>query len=184
MTKRAERLTAENVDDFFKLHSGECGWCYCTAWWVPTWDGWTDRTDEQNRQFRAELFKRREYDGYLLYVDEKPVGWCQVGKRDRLAKLVRQYKLQPNAAIWAITCFMIRPEYRKKGLAGYIVKVILEDLRKQGIKLVQSFPQRTKSREDGEHWRGPENIFLKAGFKIERDDKNHPVLSINLSQNT
>ncbi len=180
MTKRVERLSADNVGDFFKIHSGECGFCYCTAWWVPTWEGWADRTDQENRRFRDELFSRGEYDGYLLYVDSQPAGWCQVGPRDRLTKLVKQYHLQPNHAIWAITCFVITPQFRKQGCATHLLKVILEDLRTRGIKTVQAFPKRSGILTLGEHWKGSMDMYISEGFKVERDDLHHPVLSMIL----
>ena len=179
MNRRVERLSSSNIDDFFKVHSGECGWCYCTAWWVPNWEGWTERTDEQNRIFREELLQRGEYDGYLLFLDDQPAGWCQVGQRDRLHKLVKQYNLEPNPEIWAITCFVIRPEYRRQGLASYMLKVILEDMKFRGVKIIEAYSKRTESKNAGEHWKGPEEMYLNAGFKTERDDPSRPVLSIH-----
>jgi len=180
MNKRVVHLSADNVADFMKVHSGECGWCYCTAWWHPTWEGWTERKDEQNLAFRQELFNKGEYDGYLLYVEDQPAGWCQTGRRDRLSKLVSQYQLQPNPEAWAITCFVIRPEYRKQGCATYLLKVILEDLQKQNVKQVQAFPKQAGYLSPGEHWKGPIDMYLSVGFKVERDDLHHPVLTITL----
>ena len=80
---------ASRREDFFAVHSeiNDCGWCSCVAWWVPTWDGWGNRTASENRELRESLCERGEYDGYLLYLDGAPVGWCQVGPRDRLEKL-------------------------------------------------------------------------------------------------
>jgi len=178
MNRRVKLLNADNIDDFFKVHSGECGWCYCTAWWVPTWEGWTKRSDDENRQFRLDLFTKGEFDGYILYVENKPAGWCQVGQRDRLTKLIKQYKLEPNPEVWAITCFVIKPEYRNNGLAVYMLKVILEDLKARGVKLVQAFPKRTDSNKPGEHWKGPERMYVSIGFTVERDDRNNPILSM------
>jgi GNAT superfamily N-acetyltransferase len=181
MNTRVVRLSADNTSDFYKVHSGECGWCYCTAWWTSTWEGWTDRQDEDNRKLRDSLFEGGEYDGYLLYIDELPVGWCQVGRRDRLKKLISQYKLEANPEIWAITCFVIKPKYRGIGLADSLLKAILEDLKGRGVKEVEAFPNRTHSTNAGEHWRGPESLFDNAGFKVKRDDPNRPVFSINLN---
>ncbi len=180
MNKRVVRLSADNVGDFMNVHSGECGWCYCTAWWVPSWEGWTKRSDEENRLYRLDLFNKGEFDGYIIYVENKPAGWCQVGKRDRLCKLIKQYNLEAKSEIWAITCFVIRPEFRNKWLAAYALKVILEDLESRGVKVIQAFPKRTDSNKPGEHWKGPERMYVSMGFTIERDDPNNPILSILL----
>src|SRR5262245_36045641 len=100
-------LTEENLADFFALHCEMYGesWCNCVAWHVPTWDGWGQRTAEQNLHLRQDLFARGEYDGYLLYDDGNPVAWCQCGPRDRLSKLTATYALESAAEIWAVTCF-------------------------------------------------------------------------------
>jgi hypothetical protein len=92
--------------DFLALHddANDAGWCRCVAWWTPTWEGWGERTAEENLALREELLERGEYDGYLAYAGGVPVGWCQAGPRDRLAKLARQFGLAPDPHTWAITC--------------------------------------------------------------------------------
>ncbi|OFZ52075.1 MAG: hypothetical protein A2381_06095 [Bdellovibrionales bacterium RIFOXYB1_FULL_37_110] len=163
--------------DFYQVHSKENGegWCNCVAWWLPTWDGWDQRSAEDNREFRNSLFEQSEFDGYLLYLDEKPIGWCQCGRRDRFSKLVTQSKLDPSPETWAITCLVIIPAYRKKGFAHIFLKDILTDLENKGIKHVQGFPKCGQTLSDGEAWTGPESLFVKAGFVVERA---HPLWPI------
>lgn len=172
------------MSDFYALHSeknGE-GWCFCVAWWVPTWDGWGQRTAQQNRQLRESLCRRGEYDGYLLYVDGEPAGWCQVGRRDRLQKLLRDYALEPAPDVWALTCFVVAPRYRRQGLAGALLDETLMDLQRRGVRQVEAYPRRGAS-HDGELWTGPEPIFRAAGFRIARDDAERPVLVVELAAN-
>src|SRR5689334_13710783 len=98
MHTEVRRLTPDLVPQFHAVHSpaeGE-GWCACVAWWVPSWDGWGDRSAEQNQALRAELFARGEHDGYLFYAGGALAGWCQAGLRDRLPNLVRTYALAPS----------------------------------------------------------------------------------------
>ena len=59
------RFDANCRADFFALHSAanDAGWCYCAAWWVPSWHGWGERTAAQNRALREQLCVRGEYDG-------------------------------------------------------------------------------------------------------------------------
>ncbi len=35
---------------------------------------------QENRALREELFAKQIYDGYLVYIDGEPQGWCQVGQ--------------------------------------------------------------------------------------------------------
>lgn len=152
--------------DFFRLHcpANESGWCYCVAWWVDSWDDWAERTAEQNRQLRQSLLTKGEYDGYLLFKGDEPVGWCQVGRRDRLMKLVNQMQIDPDPNIWAITCFLVAPAFRQQGIAGQMLQMVLADLRARGVSIVEAYPKRGTDLEAADLWNGPEGMFAKAGF--------------------
>lgn len=177
MNLKVVPLDADRKDDFYRIHCDECGhgWCFCVAWWIPTWKGWEQRTSEENRKMREQLFDVGHYDGYLMYNDKKPIGWCQVGPRDRLDKLCDEYMLPSDHDAWAITCFIIAPEFREIGLGYYMLWEILKDLKQRGVKYVQAFPRRGKDLEAEELWAGPESYFKKAEFTLERDHPLYPV---------
>lgn len=162
---RVERLGPSGRADFFRLHSPENGegWCCCTAWWTETWDGWGERTEAENRALRESLFDRGEWDGYLLYAGDEPVGWCQAGPRDRLAKLVAQFGRPPDPGAWAVTCFVVAPPFRRRGAARALLRGVLRDLAERGAARVEAFP-RPGAAEPGEMWTGPEALYLEAGF--------------------
>ena len=176
-------LDADHEDDFWKIHNKEnnSGWCYCVAWWTSTWDAWSLRTAEENKARRKELFRLGQYDGYLLYIDDKPAGWCQVGLRDRLINLCHQYKFDPDHDAWAITCFLLLPEHREIGLAHYFLTEILKSLQNKGVLFVQGFPRRGSNLSADNVWTGPEAVFQKAGFELEHDDPLYPIYSLQLS---
>lgn len=169
---------AERWDDFRAFHCAQngAGWCFCVAWWVETWEGWGERTAAQNLALRQELCARGEHDGYLLYDGARPVGWCQVGRRDRLAKLVRQYVLEPDPGAWAVTCFEIAPGSRRRGAASFLLGEVLADLARRGVERVQAFPRRGAGEEEGRLWTGPEGMYARAGFRVVREDPHRPVM--------
>jgi len=177
MDIKVRPLTPETKDDFFRLHSekNNHGWCYCVAWWVPTWEGWSKRTAEDNRNMRDHLFQIDQYDGYLMYDGDIPIGWCQVGPRDRLKKLITEYRLANDSEAWAVTCFFILREYREIGLGQFMLGEILVDLTAKGVKYIQGFPRRGRHVNVDDLWTGPEKYFIDAGFSLERDDPNYPV---------
>ena len=164
------RLEPALREAFFALHceANGGGWCNCIAWWVPTWDGWGDRTAEGNRALREELFDRGEYDGYLLFVEEgggeQPVGWCQVGPRDRLTKLARQFALEPAPDTWAITCFFVAPAYRRQGLVRELVQQVLRDIAQRGAREVEAFPKLGDDLDAEDLWTGPRALLEAEGF--------------------
>ena len=182
MALAVRRLEPRGRDDFFRVHCPENGadWCFCVAWWVETWDGWGERTAEANRLLREELFERGELDGYLLTDDGEPVGWCQAGLRDRLAKLAVQFELEPDPGTWAITCFLIVTPRRRSGLAGFLLRGVLEDLRARGARRVEAFPKRGAELDAMDMWNGPEAMFRSEGFEVVRDDPWRPVLALEL----
>ncbi|MCP3916432.1 MAG: GNAT family N-acetyltransferase [bacterium] len=176
MTLQIHRHGQSREADFEKLNCGPG--CHCVAWWVPTWDGWGARTEEQNSALRQKLYDRGEYDGYLAYDGDEPVGWCQVGARDRLEKLREQFELAPDPHTWAITCFYVRESSRRSGVARTLLWRILDDLPEQGARRVEAFPKRGHS--VGEMWNGPEALFIEHGFQVVREDALRPVLALEL----
>jgi GNAT superfamily N-acetyltransferase len=171
-------LTPERRADFWAVHRAPaCRGCACVAWWVPTWEEWDARTPEQNEALRDQLFAQGEDDGYLIYDRGLPVGWLQAGPRDRLPKLARMYRLTPDPAAWAITCFQILPEHRGRGLATALLRGAVADLRARGVRLIEAFPVHSGPEvSPGERWTGTVGLFTRAGFRPVPGDPALPVL--------
>ena len=166
MSVRIERFRPELRDEFRSLHSdaNDAGWCRCVAWWVPTWDGWGERTPEENAALRESLCDAGEYDGLLAFDDDLPVGWCQVGPRDRLAKLVTQLELEPDASVWAVTCFVVAPSHRRRGVAALLLAEAVATARDSGARSIEGYPRTGSTHDDGGVWTGPAALFASAGF--------------------
>lgn len=178
MIREVFRFDSARREDFFRLHANEqldLG-CYCAFWWISR-EEYKQNTAEDNRQVREVLLERGEYDGYLLYVDGEAAGWCQVGRRDRLQKLVDQFRLEPDPETWAITCFVIHPQYHRQGMATYLLGEVLADLELREVRRVEAFPKRGPDLDIYDLWNGPEEMFHKAGFQVVRDDPKRPILA-------
>lgn len=171
------RLNNSLRDAFYELHSEACdaGWCRCVAWWVWSFEGWEDRTAEQNRALRDSLFDRDERDGYLLFHGARPVGWCQVVQKDRPPNLATQLNLPPDADAVAIGCLLIHPDHRRAGLAREMLRRVLDDLRDRGVKTVYTYPKSTTDQTPNQHWTGPEDLYQEFGFSLFRDDNTRRV---------
>lgn len=176
---RVEQFRAELLEDFRALHSdaNRAGWCRCVAWWVPTWDGWGERTARQNTALRESLCRRGEYDGLLAYDGSEPVGWCQVGPRDRLTKLVVQLELEPDPSVWAVTCFLVTPSHRRRGVATALLAGAVAAARNAGAARLEAYP-RTEAAEPEEMWTGPTGPFETAGFELVRQGSQRSVWSL------
>lgn len=175
---RVERFGPERWDDFLAVHheAKGAGACRCVAWWVESWEGWLERSAEENLALRESLCARGEYDGYLAYDGARPIGWCQVGPRDRLIKLARQFELEPDPSAWAITCFQIDPDHRRRGVARALLEFVLADLPERGARTLEAFPKRGEALEEGELWNGPAALFRSLGFETARTGPVREVL--------
>jgi GNAT superfamily N-acetyltransferase len=151
------------------------------AWWVPSWDGWGERTGEANHALRQDLFAQGQDDGYLLYEGGQPVGWAQVGPRDRLAKLVREYGLAPLPDAWAVTCLLLIPSVRGRGWARLLLREVLRDLPSRGVEVVEAFPRRGQGLDAGAVWTGPEALFIEFGFELVQEHPRRPRYRLSLS---
>jgi ribosomal protein S18 acetylase RimI-like enzyme len=186
----ARRFAPGLEADFDALHArghspdGAPGpWCHCVAWWVPTWEGWSDRSAADNRSLRAALCARGEYDGYLGYLAGAPgaVAWCQAGPRDRLVKLRSQLGLErdPHGQTWALSCFFVAPAFRRRGVAERLLHLVLADLPRRGARRVEAYP-RLVAEGDDELWNGPQALFARAGFQVERRAEPRVVMTLAL----
>lgn len=164
-TFRVERFHAGLNADFDRVHStaNGAGWCRCVAWWVPTWEGWGERSAVENAALRAELCERGEYDGLLAYDGAEPVGWCQLGPRDRLEKLVRQLGVDASPETWAVTCFLVAPGARGNGVARALLEEAIETSRTDGGARLEGYPRFSVDGPD-DLWTGPEALYRGAGF--------------------
>jgi GNAT superfamily N-acetyltransferase len=172
------RFGPEMCGEFLALHgqANGAGWCRCVAWWASTWEGWGSRTAEENQALRERLWAEGDVGYYLLRADGQPAGSCQVGPRDRLEKLVRQYALPPDPGTWAISCFLIAPVHRRRGHAAFLLAEVLADLARRGVRRVEAYPRRGEGLDESDLWTGPEAMYLRAGFTVIRDHPTRPVL--------
>ncbi|MDH5333462.1 MAG: GNAT family N-acetyltransferase [Thermoleophilia bacterium] len=180
---RVERFRPQLRETYGRLHSERngAGWCHCVAWWVPTWDGWGERTAAENAGLRGALCDRGEYDGLLALVGDEPAGWCQLGPRDRLAKLVAQLALEPDGAAWAVTCFLVVPAWRRRGVATALLARAVEVARDEGATHLEGYPRDGGRLADGEAWTGTTSLFASAGFACVRESGPRSVYRLRLA---
>jgi GNAT superfamily N-acetyltransferase len=176
-----KRLNSQNEAEFARIHceATRNGWCQCVAWWVPNWDGWGERTADENSALRRKLFADGVHDGYLIYADGQLAGWCQAWKRDAFAKLAVQFGVASQDDAWMIGCVLILPAYRARGVAAQALSQIVDDLKLRGARSIDAYPRRG-AQEAGELWNGPESTYAGLGFAVVREDAKRPVLRLKL----
>lgn len=176
---RIKRLSPESEAEFARIHCDATGngWCRCVAWWVPTWDGWGERTAEDNAALRGKLFEDGVHDGYLIYSGDELAGWCQAWRRDAFVKLAAQFGVSSDDDAWMIGCVLILPAFRGRGVATQALSSIVDDLKFRGAQSVDAYPKRG-AQEARELWNGPESTYARLGFAVVREDAKRPVLRL------
>ncbi len=177
---RVSPFNPSNRKDFFEFHTRSGDNCFCSAWWVDTWEGWLEQSPQENRALREDLLAKGDYDGYLLYHDERVIGWCQVGTRDRFAKLLSQFDLTIDPKTWAISCIRIDENFQRKGAATYLLGEILSSLSKKGIERVEAYPKLDSKLSAIHQWTGPKGLYEKAGFKLVKENESRAIYAIEL----
>lgn len=141
--------------------------CYCLE---------SHLADEQRYQ---EVFERRmvakalidsgKMTGYLLYDGDRPVGWCNAGKKAAFRPLVEDpaYFTTRPEDIGILYCLDIAEGWQGKGLASLAVSRFLEDARASGYRFVEGYP--FTKRDYPWQYHGPVRLYEKLGFTLFRE---------------
>jgi GNAT superfamily N-acetyltransferase len=167
---------------------GDPGRCWC-QWFYR--GGTADRASAgANRDaLRRQVDERPP--GVLGYLDGTPSGWCAVAPRPTYTRLTRSRLLagRPaedlvDAAVWAVTCFVVRRSARGRGLAGPLLAGAVDLARRGGATVVEGYPVDLAERPrttSAELYHGPLQVFLRAGFaEVARPQPGRPVVRLVL----
>jgi GNAT superfamily N-acetyltransferase len=183
-------VTPERVADYQTYFDHDAfrdypGWqsCYCMETHrTQTDEEWAVRTAQDNRRDMTRSIKDGDVTALLAYVDGKPVGWCNYGETTRLNGVMHRFGL--NAAeqqgVGSLACFVIAAPYRKHGVATALLDAALERLRSRGVRVAEAYPARKQDSPQG-NYRGPLQMFLRAGFEPYRETERHIIVRKQLA---
>jgi len=125
--------------------------------------------------------------GLLAFLDGEPVGWCAVEPRIEYESIVRGGRVQwkgreedrDDPGVWAITCFITRGGFRKRGIARALARAAVEHARAHGAHAVEGYPL-TKGGISDEMHVGSIGIFAAAGLsEVSRPSVRRAVMRID-----
>jgi len=152
--------------------------CYCMETHrTQTDEEWAVRTPADNRRDMSKGIKEGGVTALLAYVDGKPVGWCNYGETTRLNGVMHRFGLNvaEQQGVGSLACFVIAAPYRKHGVASALLDVALERLRARGVRVAEAYPARNQSSPQS-NYRGPLQMFLRAGFEPYRETERHIIV--------
>lgn len=157
---------------------GEAARCQC-QWFKARDRDWRSLPVEA----RAERLRKQtdcghpgsgSTSGLVAYLDGEPVGWCAVEPRTAYPRL-RQMRVpwagrdedRTDPDVWAVTCFVTRVGYRRRGVSRALARAAVDFARARGARAVEGYPLvLAPGREAtwGELYVGSASIFADAGL--------------------
>jgi ribosomal protein S18 acetylase RimI-like enzyme len=175
-------LTPTLIEDFLyyfdnTAFSDNPDWakCYCHFYhFAGTNKKFSKRTPGKNRKSSKELILSGKMNGLIAYLDEKPVGWCNLNSKENFAKI--PYEEESNYKIISLVCFVIAPSYRKQGIARQLLKYACSSSKEKGYDLIEVYPRKGEDLSDAHSYRGPFSLYTSEGFTIYKEFKDYYVM--------
>lgn len=157
--------------------------------------GWTPATRaERAAALREETNcskpRARATSGLVAYLDGEPVGWCAVEPRTAFRRLTQTVwrgrdEDKQDDGVWAVTCFITRAGYRKRGVTYALARAAVELARSRGARAIEGYPMITEPDKEitwgelhvGSHW-----VFADAGFtEVSHPSSRRRVMRIDFA---
>lgn len=134
-------------------------------------------TRESNRSSVINLIEEDKMTGYLVFENDKPIGWCNANDRLNYQRLLRDYDFIDNAddKVCSIVCFLIHPDYRRQGIAQKILEKIILDYSNKGYDYIEAYPRKGAS-PGASSFKGPLELYERYDFKINKEHDGYSVM--------
>ena len=123
-----------------------------------------------SREVAARALCEREHPpGVVTYRDGVPVGWCNIGPRAEIPRLVRSTLIRPvdDVPVWSIICVVVRGGHRRQGVVGQLIEGAVAWAASQGAPAVEAHPVDPLGRMDTTMaFVGTRSMFERAGFSV------------------
>jgi ribosomal protein S18 acetylase RimI-like enzyme len=143
--------------------------CYCYfPYHDPAETRWPERSAQDNRAAICASIRAGTAMGYLAYIDEEVVGWCNAAPR-RLYPMLQDEPAPDSERTGTIFCFIVAPALRGRRIASALLDAACAGLAAQGLRFAEARPVKQATTEAGNHL-GPLAMYLAVGFSIVRED--------------
>jgi GNAT superfamily N-acetyltransferase len=166
---------------------GDPSRCQCQRYKMQPGESWASvGAEELALRLRAQTEcghrQSSTTSGLVAYVDAEPVGWCAVEPRTAYPRLLLTTRVawegraedKADASVWAVTCFVTRAGFRRRGVSRALARAALEFARDRGARALEGYPMITQPGQEvpwGELHVGSRNVFVAAGF----EEVSHPT---------
>jgi GNAT superfamily N-acetyltransferase len=162
--------TAERWPDVVNLmgRNGDKG-CWCQAPRGRAVGYGKAAPGARRKALRSQIENDDPPPGLLAYVDGEIAGWCGFGPRPDLPRLERSRTIPKidDKPVWSILCFLVRPGYRRRGVAAALLDGVVQLARRSRAPGVEAYPIDPEGGrvDTGFGYVGVTPMFEKAGFR-------------------
>jgi GNAT superfamily N-acetyltransferase len=188
----ANEASWEDIQAVFGTR-GDPARCWCQRFKMQPGESWRSvGPDELAFRLRQQTDcghpKAEASSGLVAFLDAEPVGWCAVEPRTEYARLLRNNRVpwegrdedKSDGSVWAVTCFVTRTGFRKRGIASAFARATVEYAKQHGARAVEGYPTTTKQAILGELHVGTVGMFAAAGFtEVSRPTLRRVVMRID-----
>ena len=167
---------------FFKLDAAEWAGAVDTA----------ERRRRLHRQTRCGDYDAGVTSGLIAYDGDEPAGWCAVQPRSQYPRLQRmrvpwdgRSEDRADDSVWAVTCFVVRRGYRRRGIARALASAAADFASDHGATAIEGYPMVVGADEqiDGGAaylYVGTHQWFAAAGYhEVGRPTARRAVMRID-----
>ena len=112
--------------------------------------------------------------GLVAYLDGEPAGWCAVEPRANYGRLRRDTRVpwegrdedKADGSVWAVTCFVTRAGFRRRGVTRGLAAAAVEHARTRGARALEAYPITTTEVILEELHVGTVATFAAAGLQV------------------
>jgi GNAT superfamily N-acetyltransferase len=154
--------------------AGDIARCWCQRFRMLPKESWASEGPEElatrlREQTACGDRAATATSGLVAYLDGEPVGWCAVAPRAGHPRLLRDFRVpwlgrnedKADSTVWAVTCFVTRVGYRRRGIGTALARATVAFARERGARAVEGYPDLV----DGGHV-GTPGMFAGAGYAM------------------
>jgi GNAT superfamily N-acetyltransferase len=150
------------------------------GWATVGADGLASRLREQTACGQPESTTTT---GLVAYLDGEPVGWCAVDPRPSNPRLLSHCPVpwagrnedKTDDSVWAVTCFLTRAGYRRRGISRALARAAVDFARQRGARALEGYPHTSELWHLGTH-----SVFADAGLvEVNKPTTNRIVMRID-----
>ncbi|MEO5608192.1 MAG: GNAT family N-acetyltransferase [Ornithinibacter sp.] len=163
-------VTPERFEDFADVinPNRRATHCWCLSHRLRVKDIDELGGGDREQAMRA-LCEREHPPGVLTYRDGLPVGWCNMGPRSEIPRLLHSRVIAPvdDVPVWSIVCIVVRGGHRKRGVVQHLLEGAVAYAASSGAPAVEAHPVEPDGRMDTTMaFVGTRSMFQKAGFEL------------------